>query len=109
MAGVGRCEMPWFVFVCIFFFVLSFNIWVPIMLLHSESVSVDQRRTQLLLVWIVPVVGALVIASINQALDAPRSLGGAAQHRLMTDGEAIDLAAAARNNASHSGGNGGGD
>ena len=58
------------------FLVVLFNVYASFLIRRAEGFEHSQKRNQLLLVWLVPLVGALIVAIFHTATSAdPRDEG----------------------------------
>lgn len=99
--------MAWIALFC--FIVVALNIFATLKLNRSEMLTLAQRRIQAMIVWLLPVVGAITVVAVNRALDSAPGPSSETLHTPMSDGQAVDLVAAYRCSTSHDMTDGGSD
>ena len=58
------------------FLLVLFNVYASLLVRRAEGFERSQKRNQLLLVWLVPIIGALIVAIFHTATSAnPRDEG----------------------------------
>ena len=78
--------------------VLAANAWATSVVLRSATATRAQKALQSLLVWLVPLLGAVMIVVFHR-LD--RRTPGPEPERARLDGSEIDVALGARHNGHH--------
>lgn len=71
-------------------------------LLHSaEDLEVSQKRAQLVLVWLLPIIGAAIVIALRREFLRPQKQRSAFPESNITDNDAIDLAISTRRGSRH--------
>ena len=78
--------------------VLVVNIFASVRVLTSGVITRRQKTLQLLFVWLIPVVGALVVAGVHRADSQPSKTATTEVGSGLSDNDVIDIALAARHN-----------
>jgi hypothetical protein len=50
---------------------LALNLWATRKVVSDEAITKQQRRAQLAIVWLLPLLGALVVFGIHRATELP--------------------------------------
>lgn len=87
-----------FLLVIVFVVLLAANVWATFVALRSATATPIQKGLQSLLVWLVPLLGAIVVVMFHR-LD--RRSQGPEPERARLDGSEIDVGLAMRHDGHH--------
>ncbi len=54
-------NIPFFIIVAILLFVAAYQIWISVRLVNAVEYSRTQKLYQLVIIWLIPVLGAVVV------------------------------------------------
>ena len=91
-------ESMWILLLIALVVLLAANVWATFVALRSAAATPVQKALQSLLVWLVPLLGAVMVVVFHR-LD--RRSQGPEPERARLDGSEIDVALGARHNGHH--------